>query len=88
MLQTIGLPCLVHAMLGQKISLENCEREALAVAIAAGSLLSSNSWGRVRAPKQQRLFSTFAFNARGNARCSGAGLEDSHSEPQVEVSAI
>ena len=50
--------------------------------------LVQNSWGRVRAPKQQRLFSTFAFNARGNARCSGAGLEDSHSEPQVEVSAI
>ena len=58
------------------------KREALAVAIAERQdPLSSDSWGRVRAPKQQRLFSTFAFNARRHARCSRAGLEDSHSDP-------
>jgi hypothetical protein len=32
------------------------------------------------------LFSTFALTRGGNARCSGAGLEDWHSDPQVEVS--
>ena len=38
-----GYLVVVHVMLGQKISLENCEREALAVAIPAGSLLSSGA---------------------------------------------
>ena len=29
-----------------------------------------------------------AFNARGQARCSSAGLEDLHNDPQVEVPAL